>query len=148
MKKYVVLTIIGVGLFIAGRYSRPAEVHEVIKTVKDVTTDMNKERNNHTVVTIEKKPDGTEVKRIESDTQTTNHTTSHENTVTTSDKTTKSNQTQWSVGLYKDSQAYMLAVDRRLLGNVFVGVYERQSTPSFDMVTNKPQVGIGIRSEF
>jgi hypothetical protein len=61
-----------------------------------------------------------------------------------SDKTVEqNNRRDWSVGLYSNQLFIAGTVDRRILGNLFFGVYGRTDLPF-----GRPEAGIGLRLEF
>lgn len=144
--KQILLTILACGVcYTIGYYSR-APLTTTTTVARDVNTDTTKDKHAHTVTTIEKRPDGTEVKKIESTTETIGHTTikEHDNTTT---KAVETRSPQWAVGLYRSQTSYVATVDRRLFSNVFFGIYVRKEAPAFELL-KAPEVGIGLRIEF
>lgn len=128
MKNYVIAAIILVVMGYAfGRYMQPAKVEvKEVEVVKQVTTE-NKNIVVTQVETVNK--DGT--KTIKTVTEDKSTTKVQENRTTESDKITSSQKPQWKVsGLagvkiddLKSRLVYGAAVERRILGPVFVGVW-------------------------
>lgn len=86
-----------------------------------------------------KRPDGTEVTEVTRETKEKDRSSSE-----TQASETRQYKPQWSVGVYSDSVNALVTVDRRLLGNVFLGAFAY--TPSY--ARPEPSVGVGIRIEF
>jgi hypothetical protein len=131
--KYIVVgaVVMGIGYGI-GRYLQPASVVEVEKLVE-------KERVKTITVTKEiTKPDGTKIK------ETKDITDTKKETDTEKSKTVIADKPDWFiVGGYGLTQnAYTANVNRRILGNLFLGAYGTYSELS------KINAGLTIGYEF
>lgn len=128
----LVLLAVGTGI---GRYLTPAKVEE--KVVEKV---VEKEKKDiHTITRIVERPDGTKETTIE-------HTDKSTNTIAT-DKSKElkvDGRPDWKVSVgtgydfKKKEQLYIGTIERRILGNISVGVFG----------TTNQQAGINVGIEF
>lgn len=141
IKKIVIGALLMLAAFGAGYMSKPAEVKTEIK---EVTKWKVKEKIVRDVIEVEtKKPDGTVVTRREIKDRSTTKKSGKEKSQ--SKEQTINIRPQWSVGLYTvpyGEQRVITTIDRRIIGNLSVGVYGRL-TRDFDN-----EVGVGLRFEF
>lgn len=134
MKKYLSYIILGVVCFGAGWLTKPSEKEVVTKFDEKMVENVKRDQ----IIVTERKPDGTVIRRREiKDRSEIKSQTELKQTVTVA-------KPQWSVGAYRDflKPGYSLTVDRRIIGNVFVGVYGQLSE------TGDTGAGVGLRIEF
>lgn len=107
------------------------EIKEV--KVKDVVTVVKEIKRE------ERRPDGTVI--VETETNTDKRSETRKDTQSVADLV----KPQWSVGAYTNvnTDRFLLTVDRRIIGNVFVGVYG-----AYDVQRNDLSGGLGLRIEF
>lgn len=136
MKTHIVtglLTFLA-GFLVCKFYAEP-EVKTEIKEVKvkDVITVVKEIKRE------ERRPDGTVIVETETNTDKRSETRKDSETVKSA------LQAQWSVGAYTNvnTDRFLLTVDRRIIGNVFVGAYG-----SYDVQRNDLAGGLGLRVEF
>lgn len=127
------LVCIAIGVVI-GQASKPAEVREVVRTVRVKDTTVDKRRT----VTTEKRPDGTVITREETDTK--KEIREQDRAVT---ERVAIDKAQWSVGAYTDGTLIAATIDRRITGDLFVGAYGRYSPRDASL-----EAGVGVRIEF
>lgn len=120
---------------------------EVKLTKTEVQTHETSKAREHTVTTIEEKPDGTKLTQID---QRAEAATDEQQTSTQSitDTKTTSAQDQWTAGLYKTQSSYVGTIDRRVLGPVSIGLVVRQPSVGFYPQLATPEVGVGITVSF
>lgn len=146
LKQYSLVALLILVAFSVGRFLGPKEVE-----IKEVETVVYKERetkeeDKQTRSTRREtvSPDGTRTIEIirESDKKSrTDSRTEIESERSLESKS--SNQSNWSIGIYKGEQSYLGTVDMRVIGGVFVGVYGRS-----DLTLNNREYGVGLRLEF
>lgn len=130
-----------VAAFLAGRFSKPAEVREVVKVETKTVTEWKdrvvyvKDQKKKATTTTTKKPTGEVVIVKVEETDTDTHATTasdgalHSFEVRESEKVTTSAKPGWRAGvnaswssLFPRPDAYGVEVDRRLFGTVWLGV--------------------------
>ena len=136
MKQHLIVFLLAFGVgFLVNEYFTEPEVRTEIKEVKvrDVVTVIEERRRE------ERRPDGTVIVETETNTDKRSETTKDTTAILDPVKP------QWSVGAYTNvnTDRFLLTVDRRIIGNVFAGVYG-----SYDVQRNDLAGGLGIRIEF
>jgi hypothetical protein len=116
----------------------PARTVEVEKKVDKIVT-----RTVDRVTTVDEKPDGSKVTKIEERSRLDS-----EKKVDQRVREQVKPRPDWSIGLYSslaprhDVPAFTLTIDRRVIGNASVGVYVRYRAPA------EYEAGLGLRIEF
>lgn len=135
------IVIIGAS-YTAGWYSKPVEVKrevevvEVEKIVERVKTE--------TIEVVTEKPDGTKVTRRETK-EVAERTKDKDERTNIQNETKQGTDEIWSVGLYKaagSTQSFTGTIDRKVLGNLSVGLYGRYEEG------RGSEVGLGLRYSF
>lgn len=142
--KYGVYTVISCVIFAGGYLAGAGNVDT--QTSNKESEDKTKvvERVVVRTVTVTEKPDGTKV----TETKDKVAEKDKESTAKKSEDTSKTTaRAQWSVGanisvLNSETQKYTVTIHRRVIGNVWGGVYARSDLGSI------PELGIGIRIDF
>jgi len=132
LKSLLVLIAIGAAGYGVGRYLQPAKIVEVEKVVE-------KERKSvETVVKEIIRPDGTK------ETQTTKKEVTNKERDTDKSKTIEASKPQYFIvaGYGLTQNAYTLNANRRILGNIYAGVYGTYSELS------KVNAGLTVGYEF
>lgn len=139
--KYLVTCLIGIGLGWALKPDQTKIETRTIEVIKEVRKDYEDVKENTRVI---ERPDGTK----ETITDRTARRVIETDISKEKDKSksiVSSVKPQWSVGAYMaltEPNEYLLTVDRRILGNIYIGAYGRTQN------LNIPEAGIGIRIEF
>ena len=127
--KIIILAICSAGSFLAGQH-----VANKVKQIEIIEVEKILQRE-RTVTRIVERPDGTKETVIDNRVET-------ETDRSSTNKVTK--QSDWAVSVmyapavFKQEQEYGLAVTRRVLGNLFAGVYGRSDS----------EFGLSLRYEF
>ena len=146
--KYIFTIVLAALLGLAiGYASKPAELQIKEVRIKGYVNRTEIDNDRHVVVTEERKPDGTVTRREETIDKSKERSETHTREDVTSERVQRS-QSNWSVGAYYEPSfvrkaAYMLAIDRRIVGNVWAGAYVR-TTDEFKSST----FGLGVRLTF
>ncbi len=146
IKKLSLPIVIALLAFSAGKFLSPkqVEIKEVEKIVykeRVVKDEDKKSRVERRTTTL---PDGTKITETVRDSESQTRTdSSKEGSTERSKESSTTNQSQWSIGLYKSNEAYTGTIDTRILGGVFVGVSFHKA-PGVSHV----DVAAGLRVEF
>jgi hypothetical protein len=146
IKKISTCAIVMCACFLAGRFLSPkeTEIKEVEKIVYRETTSKNEDKKTRSVRRVIVLPDGTKSTEItretEKKTQETSKVEAKKEKV--SEIKTKA-QSDWSIGVYGNSNEFVSTIDRRILGGIFIGAYGRSNRD-----LNDRQYGFGVRFEF
>lgn len=136
-KYYLIVPIVA---FFAGWFLKPEKTKTEIKTVEVIKEVKVKDEFTHQVIT--ESPDGIRVIEIITESRTETNT----DRITQNHETSEIVKPQWSIGIYKtmlgSNNSYLLTVDRRIIGNIFFGIYAQS-----DFLSNN-QLGLGLRLEF
>ncbi len=139
MKKYIVMMVLLVAAFSAGRFSSPAKVEtkEVEKSVQQTDESVNRNQNVTEVTKETRLPDGTVIKetRKEKETSTQKESESLTDKEKSSSKVVE-NRPDWRVGgIYEpgfssfQSDSYTLMLERRMFSELYLGVsYSSRNT--------------------
>lgn len=142
--KYVVCTVISCVIFAGGYLTGASNVDTQTNNKESEDKTKVVERVVVRTVTVTEKPDGTKV----TETKDKVAEKDRESTAKTSEDTSKSiARAQWSVGanvsiLNSEGQNYTVTVHRRVIGNLWGGIYARSDLGSI------PELGVGIRIDF
>lgn len=133
MKRYKWLILLGciLAAYTTGRYSAPAKVvvQTKIKVQKVVETKIK------TKIIVREKPSGEKITTIVYQ----NDTVSKEKTSHQKTKVIHNEKPQWIISVGKSPFDYQLSVDRRIIGNLFIGG---------SVSVNDPQLQIQLRYLF
>ena len=125
-----------------GYYAKPAEIEIREVMVREVVEHKEIDTDKRRVITEERRPDGTVVRR-EEETDKTKIRIDSELREEIARLRREKRQPDWSFGGYYGlDRSYLLTVDRRIAGNLWVGVYGQLDEES------RPSAGVGLRLTF
>lgn len=146
MKQYIILVILLVIAFLAGRFASPKKTE--IKEVEKIVIQKEEKKNDNRSIRVETQetvlPDGTKTVHTISQENSSSEVESRSVSSNERSKTSKidSDRPQWSIGLYTDKETIDGSVDRRILGGLFIGIHGHS-----ELSNPHPKVGLGLRLE-
>lgn len=129
------LFLVGSGIVIGKTMIKP-DVREIIREVKvvEVVTVIDETKR------VEKRPDGTVIEETTKRTDKRRETTKNKESV----KEVKHAKLDWAIGAYTNGTQAVAVVNRRILGNIYVGAYVRSTLAE----PLRPEGGLGVMVTF